>query len=105
MILVKSQRRVKYINVGDLVWKNKDPALDKRLKAEVSSSSMQLVPICVEVKGKLKEPLSITVTSIPYNEGDPVFSVTTKSKNMLDIAKKVRPCSYFLFLSPPMLLL
>jgi collagenase-like PrtC family protease len=85
----KNSINFKNIEVGDLVWKNKDPALDRRLKAEVSSSSMQLVPISVSIKASLGEPLSITMTSIPYNDGDPVFSVTTKSNNVIDKAQKV----------------
>lgn len=51
------------IHANDLVWRNKDPVLDQRLKEMVASSEdcSQLIPVEVSVAGRLGQPLTVTI--------------------------------------------
>jgi len=51
------------VRVGDYVWKNKDPALDKRLQSYAEKDDHQLVDVRVEAFGKLGDPLEIRITT------------------------------------------
>lgn len=49
------------VAVGDLIWRNKDPALDARLKEFVEKSDTQLVDVAISVSGSLGTPLTVAL--------------------------------------------
>lgn len=66
MLLTFGKRAIKFhrINVGDYVWKNKDPLLDIKLKDYVEKSNNGLIDVSVSVSGNINEPLVIKIKVI-----------------------------------------
>lgn len=52
------------IHVGDLLWKNKDHALETQLKALAEQGDQQTVHISAHISGSLGTPLTITLKSV-----------------------------------------
>lgn len=65
--------------VGDLVWKNRDAALESRLRRtydSLSSSEQRKLAVAVEVSGSLGEPLVIRVMDQEGHVAEVVSDVT-----------------------------
>lgn len=72
------------IHLNDLVWRNKDPALDQRLKemVEKSSDCTQIVPVEVSVAGRLGQPLTVSIqvkSKDDINDMSVVYASTTSN--------------------------
>jgi U32 family peptidase len=59
-----TQARVDRVRVGDIVWRNKDPALSRRLAEGWVRGADRRSPLVATVRGALDEPLSVT-----YSDG------------------------------------
>lgn len=75
---------VNRIHLNDLVWRNKDPVLDQRLKEMVDKTSdcSQLVPVEVSVAGRLGQPLTISIqvrSKDDANDVSVVYASTTSN--------------------------
>lgn len=56
------------INTGDIIWRNKDPALDSRMKSYMDKGDTQILDVHVKVRGREGEPLEIMVSTTPFGE-------------------------------------
>ena len=54
------------VRVGDLVWRNKDPALDARLKTLTSKGDLGVYPVHCRVAGAAGEPLTVALSTAPF---------------------------------------
>jgi putative protease len=78
---------VSRVRKGDLIFKNKDPALMRRLRNSyeaVSSSSRRRAPLRVSLKSHIGKPLEIKVTEI----GGEGREVTTSTASCVQVASK-----------------
>lgn len=53
------------VQPGDLVWKNRDPALERRLRASyeaLPAASQRRLPVAVAVTAAVGAPLRVTIT-------------------------------------------
>jgi hypothetical protein len=58
------QVRVQALRVGDLVWKNRDAALESQLRASyegLSAAAARKLPVAVAVAGRVGQPLTLTL--------------------------------------------
>ena len=58
------------VQVGDLVWKNKDPALEAKLSKIADRGDVGLVPVSIRVSGREGQAMSITIESAERNQQD-----------------------------------
>lgn len=53
------------VQPGDLVWKNRDPALERRLRASyeaLPAASQRRLPLAVSMRAVVGQPLRVTLT-------------------------------------------
>ena len=60
------------VRPGDLIWKNRDPALERRLRASyeaLPAASQRRLPVAVAVQAALGTPLRVTLTDEQVGRG------------------------------------
>ena len=57
------------IKKGDIVWRNKDPSLESRLKSYINKDDLQMVPVSLLVSGEIGESLCIRIQDQEGKEG------------------------------------
>jgi U32 family peptidase len=68
------------INTGDIIWRNKDPALDSRMKSYMDKGDTQILDVYVKVKGREGEPLEIMMSTTPFGEVEEIEEVESRCK-------------------------
>jgi hypothetical protein len=68
------------INAGDIIWRNKDPALDSRMKSYMDKGDTQILDVYVKVKGREGEPLEIMMSTTPFGEEEEIEDVESRCK-------------------------
>ena len=63
------------INTGDIIWRNKDPALDSRMKSYMDKGDTQILDVYVKVKGREGESLEIMMSTTPFSEAEEVEEI------------------------------
>lgn len=82
LTFAKGALDLKNIKRGDIVWRNKDPALDNRLRDLINRGDTQIVPVRVSVSGRLDEKLEVRIVDSRGREG------TGESELKLSAAQK-----------------
>ena len=65
LVFGRGQVDMSAVAPGDLVWKNKDPVLDGRLRASydgLAAAAQRRLPVVVSVEAALGSPLRVTLT-------------------------------------------
>ena len=56
------------VRVGDLLWRNKDPALDARLKALTDKADTGVVEVYLRASGGEGQPLRVDLSTAPFGD-------------------------------------
>ena len=70
LTFAKGALNLNRIRKGNIIWRNKDPALDSRIQKDyLNKGDKQMIPIGVKVTGKIGEKLMIMVTDSEGRRG------------------------------------